>query len=59
METKRDSNENPHGSRLILSAQWLRSPLAERPVPWNGRGRRPVELIEGGDSEGDSQGLPG
>ena len=28
-------------------------------VPWNGRGRRLVELTDGCYSEGDSQGLPG
>ena len=27
-------------------------------VPWNGRGRRLVELTEGCYNEGDSQGLP-
>jgi len=35
------------------------SPLAARPVPWNGRGRRLVELTDGCYSGGDSQGLPG
>jgi len=34
-------------------------PLAARPVPWNGRGQRLVELTDGCCSEGDSQGLPG
>ena len=34
-------------------------PLAARPVPWNGRGRRLVELTDGCCSEGDSQWLPG
>jgi len=28
-------------------------------VPWNGRGRRLVEMTEGCYSRGDSQGLPG
>jgi len=30
-------------------------PLAARPVPWNGRGRRLMELIDGCYSEGDSR----
>jgi len=34
-------------------------PLAARPVPWNGRGWRLVELTDGCYSGGDSQGLPG
>jgi len=34
-------------------------PLAARPVPWNGRGRRLVELTDGCYSGGNSQGLPG
>ena len=34
-------------------------PLAARPVPWNGRGQRLVELNDGCYSGGDSQGLPG
>jgi len=34
-------------------------PLAVRPVPWNGRGRRLVELTDGCYSGGDSQGVPG
>jgi len=32
-------------------------PLAARPVPWNGRGRRLMELTEGCYSGGDSQWL--
>ena len=33
-------------------------PYAARPVSWNGRGRRLVELTEGCHGEGDSQGFP-
>ena len=54
---------------ITLDSGWLRvvrggsgakaPPLAARPVPWNGQGRRLVELTKGCYSEGDSQGLPG
>jgi len=33
--------------------------LAARPVPWNGRGRRQVELTKGCYSGVNSQGYPG
>jgi len=51
-----------HGLRLMSSgARRLQGypPLAARPVPWNGRGQRLVNLTEWCYSEGDSQGLPG
>jgi len=35
------------------------APLAARLVPWNGQGRRLVELTDGCYIRGDFQGLPG
>jgi len=51
----RDSDPTP-----VARGGWEKDhPLAARPVPWNGRGRRLVELIEGCYSGGNSQGFQG
>jgi len=49
------------GAMVRPSGSWgsKAPPLVARRVPWNGRGRRLVELTNGCDSGGNSQGLPG
>ena len=62
IEKKSVFEGNVYGLWLTASgARRLRgwTPLAARPVPWNGRGRSLVELTNGCYSGGDSNGLPG